>query len=48
MLKKKELDLEIVKVSGKKTKTAGNKIYNVFFFQGLEEQEDKGEYNIFY
>ena len=28
---KKELDLQIVKVSGKKTETTDNKIHNAFF-----------------
>ena len=37
---KKELDLQIVKVSEKKTETTDNKIHVFFFlFQGLEKKE---------
>ena len=36
--RQKELDLQIVKLSWKKTETTDNKIHNVFF-QGLEKKE---------
>ena len=47
---KKELDLQIAKVSGKKTETTDNKIHNVFFFFSRigKKKKDKNEYNRFY
>ena len=46
-VEEKELDQQIVKVSGKKTETTDNKIHNVFF-QGLEKKKYKSEYNRLY
>ena len=39
MPEKKELDLEIVKVSGRKTEPSDNKIHNVFIFKDWEKKE---------
>ena len=38
LCQKKEIDIQIVKVSWKKTETTDDKTHNVFF-QGLEEKE---------
>ena len=42
MQKKKELDLQVMKISGKKTETTENKIHKVSF-QGLEKKKYKNE-----
>ena len=46
---KKELDLQIVKVSEKKTETTDNKIHVFFFFfKDWKKKKDKNEYNRFH
>ena len=44
VLKKKELNLQIVKISGRKTETTDNKFHD-FFSRIGKKKEDKNEYN---